>query len=243
MIRQAPRAILWDLDGTIIYEGRRRLMLQQLAERYAERFHPFTATEGADRLEAQFEDFWSDGERHRIWRQKPLEEARRHIAAVAFEALRGGGASRLDQTFAHTFADEFNAMREAAAGIFPDAVETLAEFRRRGVVMALVTNGSGQSQREKIARYGLADSFDHIQIEGEHGFGKPEERAYRHALEALGAAGHETWMVGDNLEWEVAAPQRLGLTGIWIDPFDDGLPAGGTITPDRTIRALGELLD
>ena len=72
----------------------------------------------------------------------------------------------------------------------------------------------------------LTHRFDHIQIEGEHGFGKPEERAYLHAMEALGVTAPETWMIGDNLEWEVEAPQRLGIFAIWIDVHGAGLPAG-----------------
>jgi hypothetical protein len=48
----------------------------------------------------------------------------------------------------------------------------------------------------------------------EHGFGKPEERAYNHAMEVLGVGPDETWMVGDNLEWEIVAPQRLGICAI-----------------------------
>ena len=84
--------------------------------------------------------------------------------------------------------------------------------------------------------------FDHIQIEGEHGFGKPEERAYRHALDALGVTARDTWMVGDNLEWEVAAPQHLGIFAIWKDLLGDGLPAGTPIRPDRIIHSLTELL-
>jgi FMN phosphatase YigB (HAD superfamily) len=35
-------------------------------------------------------------------------------------------------------------------------------------------------------RSALEHRFDHIQIEGEHGFGKLEERAYNHAMEVLG---------------------------------------------------------
>ena len=31
-------------------------------------------------------------------------------------------------------------------------------------------------------------------------------------------------MVGDNLEWDVAAPQRLGMSGVWIDARGRGLP-------------------
>jgi FMN phosphatase YigB (HAD superfamily) len=48
--------------------------------------------------------------------------------------------------------------------------------------------------------------------------------------------------VGDNLEWEVEAPQRLGIYAIWIDVHGDGLPEGSTIKPDRIIRSLTELV-
>jgi putative hydrolase of the HAD superfamily len=88
----------------------------------------------------------------------------------------------------------------------------------------------------------LEHRFDHIQIEGEHGFGKPEERAYTHAMEVLGVGPHETWMVGDNLEWDIVAPQRLGIYAIWHDGYGVGLPPDCPIRPDRIIRHLSELL-
>jgi putative hydrolase of the HAD superfamily len=50
-------------------------------------------------------------------------------------------------------------------------------------------------------------------------------------------------MVGDHLEWEVAAPQRLGIFAIWHDALGRGLPAGSPVKPDRIIRSLSELLD
>ncbi len=106
-----------------------------------------------------------------------------------------------------------------------------------------MTNGVGEIQRGKISRFDLGRRFDHIQIEGEHGFGKPEERAYLHALQSLDVTAPEAWMVGDNLEWEVVAPQKLGIFSIWHDPFGQGLPPGSDIRPDRIIRSLGELLD
>jgi putative hydrolase of the HAD superfamily len=49
-------------------------------------------------------------------------------------------------------------------------------------------------------------------------------------------------MVGDNLEWEVAAPQKLGIAGIWVDSSGAGLPRSSTVRPDRIIRSLTELL-
>jgi putative hydrolase of the HAD superfamily len=126
--------------------------------------------------------------------------------------------------------------------LFPDACATLDALKQRGVALGLVTNGSSELQRAKIARFDLAHRFDHIQIEGEHGFGKPEERAYLHAMQTLAVTAPETWMVGDNLEWEVAAPQRLGIHAIWYDVDGGGLPEGSTVRPDRTIRTLSELL-
>ncbi len=122
-------------------------------------------------------------------------------------------------------------------------LQRLQALRERGVKLALVTNGPSDTQRAKIERFGLAGFFDHIQIEGEVGFGKPEEQAYRHAMAALDVLPHETWMVGDHLEWEVAAPQRLGIHAIWHDPYGRGLPPGSEVRPDRIIRRLSELLD
>ena len=110
------------------------------------------------------------------------------------------------------------------------------------LALALVTNGAAVDQRPKVTRFDLARRFDHIQIEGEHGFGKPEERAYRHAAACLGLTPAECWMVGDNLEWEVAAPQRLGIFSVWYDGHGNGLPVETTIRPDLTIRSLRDVV-
>ena len=83
--------------------------------------------------------------------------------------------------------------------------------------------------------------FDAIVIEGEFGTGKPDELVYRHALAALGAAPAEAWMAGDHLEFDVDAPQRLGLRGVWIDRSGQGLPKESKIRPYRIVRSFGEL--
>jgi len=49
-------------------------------------------------------------------------------------------------------------------------------------------------------------------------------------------------MVGDHLEFDVGAPQRLGLTGVWMDRGGLGLPEGSTVRPHRIIRSLDELM-
>ena len=140
-------------------------------------------------------------------------------------------------------AQAYAAHREEAIKPFPDALETLDALRKRAIRLALLTNGEATIQRRRIEKHALASYFDSILIEGEFGVGKPDRRVYLHALKELGVRPEEAWMVGDNLEWEVALPQRLGMLAIWFDVVGAGLPESSPIRPDRIITSLSELLD
>ena len=87
----------------------------------------------------------------------------------------------------------------------------------------------------------MRDLFDAILVEGELGFGKPDERVYRRALSALGVEPADAWMVGDNLELDVGAPQKLGMSGVWIDARGRGLPGDSAVKPDYIVRSLADL--
>lgn len=236
-----PRAILFDLDETIISFGSRRLILQAVVEEFAEVFGPVTPEEAGEALEAGFRAFWADEVRATYWRQN-LMEGRKLAVAATFESLVARSPG-LTPDFAATFGERFHTHREDQGKFFPGALETVEELKRRGVKLALVTNGAAEPQRAKVERFDLARLFEHVQIEGEAGFGKPQEQAYLHAMQALGVGPHETWMVGDNLEWEVVAPQRLGIYAIWHDHLGEGLPPGSPIKPDRIVRSIAELLE
>lgn len=143
----------------------------------------------------------------------------------------------------HEVADAFSEHRDRAMACFPGAVDALEELRARGIPLGLVTNGAGSTQRAKIERFDLARHFDHILIEGEFGRGKPEPEVFLHLMACFGTTPTTTWVVGDNLEWEVVAPQKLGMHAIWCDAHGQGLPADCTVVPDRIVRGLGELLE
>lgn len=230
-----PKAILFDLDDTILTFGRRPLLIREVAEEFADALAPADPAVVATAVEAKFRWFWSDEARHKQWRFT-LEAARIEVMRLAFADLG------VDEVHARPFAERFHAAREAQIAFFPRALETIEALKAGGVKLALVTNGDAAPQRAKVERFDLARLFDHVQIEGEAGFGKPEERAYLHAMQALGVGPHETWMVGDNLEWEVAAPQRLGIYAIWHDHAGEGLPPGSPVRPDRIVRSIAELL-
>jgi putative hydrolase of the HAD superfamily len=237
-----PRAILFDLDDTLISAHRQpKLAWQAIAGEFAAALHPLPAGEVAAAIAVSWKAFWSDAERHRQGRLH-LFNARIGIVTDAFAALRRSGRPQPRADLAPSLAERYARYREEQMFLFDGAHTVVDTFRAHGVKLALITNGTGPAQRAKIDRFDLAHWFHHIQIEGEHGFGKPEPRAYHHAMAVLGVAAHVTWMVGDNLEWEIAAPQRLGIHAVWHDTVGAGLPEGSDVTPDRIIRSLLELL-
>jgi putative hydrolase of the HAD superfamily len=238
-----PRAILFDLDDTILAAfGQSEGQWQRVIAAHAEQLQPHAPDAIIAAIQAYSSHLWADQGRHKHWRHR-IGEARRHIVANAFDALASaGGPAPPPIALRDAIADRYNEVHEAELRMFPGAHETLDRLKELGVKLALVTNGAAEPQRRKVVRFALEHRFDHIQIEGEHGFGKPEEQAYIHALSSLGAEAHETWMVGDNLEWEVVAPQRLGIYAIWYDGYSAGLPPDSPIRPDRIINSLPELL-
>jgi putative hydrolase of the HAD superfamily len=240
MAVKLPRAMLIDMDDTILSAyGRPEIAWNHIASEFAEELGPLQPREVAAEILTFARKFWSTAEP--VWRLK-LDEARRLTVQGGFDALAAAGHALLPADLAIRIADRFTVYREEQMFVFPGAHDAIDELKARGVKLALVTNGAAETQRAKVERFAFTHRFDHIQIEGEHGFGKPEERAYLHAMEALGVTARDTWMVGDNLEWEIVAPQRLGIYAIWMDVHGDGLPPGSTVKPDRIIRSLGELL-
>ncbi len=236
-----PRAILFDLDDTLIRA------YAQPEDAWRRLLHVFSAHLDAHDAPAieevriaimeESRAFWSDRVAAAKWRLNS-PEARRLAVRQGFRRL-----GRTDEELADRIADAFTEMRRNEYRLYPDAHATVDALRDAGVRLALVTNGASDLQRAKIERFDLAHRFHHIQIEGEFGQGKPEPAVYLHALERLECAACDAWMVGDNYEWEVVAPQKLGMCGIWYDPFDAGIPEHATAKPTRVIKRLGELVE
>lgn len=224
------KALLVDLDDTLLdYSGGVDACWEAACEAAAPN------VERAALLAALIDTrqwFWSDPERHRRERVD-MVGAWTKIAARALEVC--GAANR---AAAADIAAVYAERRRAAWRLFPEAAAFLTGLRQRGVPLALVTNGDARQQRDKIDRHDLARWFDVILIEGEMGYGKPDDKVYLAALRRLGVAAADAWMVGDHLEFDVGAPQRLGLRGVWVDRAGAGLPANAEVTPYRIVRDL-----
>lgn len=231
-----PRAALIDLDDTILDDSGQADACWHEACALASNSAGIEAQALFETIARQREWFWSDPERHREGRLD-LRAATRQIVRQAFAEL---GLDQPEMTAA--IAETYRDLRQERMRLFPGAVEALERLRARDIRLGMITNGSAAGQRAKIERFGLAPYFDCIVVEGEFGLGKPHPQVYEAALRALGSAPDQAWSAGDNLEWDVGAPQRLGVHGVWVDYRRGGLPAGTPVRPDRIIHALSELL-
>ncbi len=235
---QLPKSLLVDLDDTILaYGAVSGSVWLDICEQYTGRLPGWTAERLSEGINSYRQWFWSDPDRHRRGRLN-LVDVRHEIVLGAFRQM-GIDA----QDVARSLGEDYARERDARVRPFSGAIEALASLQNTGVRMALITNGNSKSQRGKIERFDLERFFDCVLIEGEFGIGKPDERVYLEALRQLGSAPEDAWIIGDNLEWEVRAPQRLGIYAIWNDYANTGLPVGSDARPDRIVTAFSELLD
>jgi putative hydrolase of the HAD superfamily len=236
MTSRLPRALLLDLDDTILNDS------GNVDECWTNACSAFESELGGIAPAALREAigrignwYWSDPERHRVGRLD-LDAARRRIVVMSLADL-----GSTDDVVAAKIAEAYSRGRDAGIHLFPDAVDTVRWCRAQGCRLALLTNGNAALQRAKVTRFGLTGLFDAILIEGELGFGKPDPRVYERALRDLAVDAAETWMVGDNLVWDVAQPQKMGMVGVWIDLHGRGVPDSVEARPHHVIRALSEL--
>ncbi|HEX8982501.1 MAG TPA: HAD family hydrolase [Ktedonobacterales bacterium] len=235
-----PPALLLDLDDTILADSLGvDACWDAVCHAYAPDVAPFTVAQMRAAIDDYRRWYWDDSARHRDGRLD-LDAARAHIVTESLR--RVGMPEECAAVLGGQIAADFSAMRDERLAPLPGALETVDALARRGVRLALLTNGAATAQRRKIERFDLARHFEVIIVEGEFGCGKPDPRVYQHALAMLAIAPTDAWMVGDNLEWDVFAPQRLGISGVWVNPTSRPLPDGGTERPTRTVRALADLL-
>jgi putative hydrolase of the HAD superfamily len=179
--------------------------------------------------------YWKDQENHRKGRLS-LAETRRQLVRLAIREI---GFS--DDRLADRIADTYTVEKDLTVAPVPEALEALRSLKAGGIRLALVTNGGSDVQRRKIVRFRLDSFFDFILIEGEFGLGKPHPDVFTKAMAELRLEPSETWMVGDDLERDIAGAQRVGIYGILIDWRESGLPSNSSVYPHFIVRDLKQL--
>lgn len=105
---------------------------------------------------------------------------------------------------------------------FPGARELVAELRRRGDRVGLVTNITQPAWKATNRRLGLEWEFDFHYLSWGMGHCKP----CSHVWSTVEAAhqGAELWMVGDNQTDDLDEPARRGWNTLRVEPDGSSMP-------------------
>jgi HAD superfamily hydrolase (TIGR01509 family) len=118
----------------------------------------------------------------------------------------------------------------------PGALDLLADLRRMGMTLALVTNNRARNAHNVVDRYGL--DFD-VVLTRDDGWYKPSGEPLLQAASRMGLAPDELAAVGDN-DFDLRAARSAGVALAVIVNADAGRLAGRC---DILIHELGQLLE
>lgn len=122
-----------------------------------------------------------------------------------------------------------------------DVVPALAEFRRRGLKLVVVSNANGRL-RYLFDRLDLTRWFDLALDSHEWGVEKPDPRLFHIALERSGAAADRTVHVGDLYHVDIVGARAAGLRdAILLDAAD--LYEGADCRRVRSLAGVAATLD
>ena len=229
-----PRALLFDLDDTLLDPRELQRAVLQTCTALA-------AAEGLDAprlLEANAEvwrTYWPEAERK--WMLGILDGATVSLQ-VWQRTLSACGC--LDESIARSAVEAHSAYTREAYRLYEDALELLVWLSGR-LALGLITNGAGDTQREKLLWFGLERYFDVIAISGEIGAAKPDAELFRFALDKLAISPEDAWYVGDNLYSDVAGAKAAQLTAVWLNRNGAQRNAGDP-EPDLEVVSLMDLL-
>lgn len=218
------RTITIDLDDTlweihpVIHRAERRLH-EWLAEHYPR----ITASFSADDLIEV---------RKSVAREYP--EQRHDYTYLRRTALgRVAAAAGYAESFVDAAMEVFNRERNDVE-IFPEVRPALESLRREYVLIA-VTNGNADLQR-----IGIHDLFHGFVSARLAGAAKPARRIFEFAVEAGGAAPHQTLHVGDHPEFDVDGARDAGLKTVWVNRDGRDWP-NALAEPDGVVEHVGQL--
>ena len=114
---------------------------------------------------------------------------------------------------------------------YPDVPDALAALRSGGFQLAVLTQSAVDAAETVLSNAGIREHFELVLSAPDSGAFKPEDLAYRYALEQAGAT--DAWFVAGHW-WDVAGAAFAGLRTAWISRTDLAYPIA---MPPRTSAA------
>jgi putative hydrolase of the HAD superfamily len=219
------RAILFDMGGTLDGDG------QHWLDRFVSLFHRAGVTLPRETLRSAFDE---------AERRANRDET---IATSDFQQMIG---LYVKWQLAHLGLTKDQLEKQLIAGFSAPVrkatkanVQLLAELRKRGFELGVVSNGCGNVEN-LCADFGYAPFLSLIVDSRRIGVSKPDPAIFVYAAEKIGRNPGEIMMVGDSFDRDIRAAKQIGMKTAWlegIEPRDCPDPS----LVDVRLRTLGDL--
>jgi 2-haloacid dehalogenase len=114
---------------------------------------------------------------------------------------------------------------------YPDVPGALERLRAGGFQLGVLTQSAGEAAETVLTNAGIRDHFELVLSAPALGAFKPDDLAYKSALERAGVA--DAWFVAGHW-WDIAGAAYAGLRTAWISRTDLAYP---TAMPQPDVRA------
>lgn len=181
-----------------------------------------------------------------LWRSKQLEYSwlrslmRKH--ADFWQVTQDGLDYALD-----TFAIDNRSLRQnlldayLQLDCYPEVADTLRRLGKKGLKLAVLSNGSPMMLEAAVNGAGIAELFDAVLSVEQVGIFKVDPLVYQLAVDCFGVPAKQICFLSSNA-WDVAGAASFGLTVVWVNRFGqkpERLPG----QPAAEIKTLAELPD
>ena len=223
----AIRAILWDVDGTLLdFAAAEKAAIQKL-------FAEFALGECTDAMVARYSaissGYWKRLERGEITKAEVLVSRYRDF----FSELG------IDTALAEPFNARYQVCLGDTVAYRDDSLNVVKSLRGR-VKQYAVSNGTVIAQTKKLQRSHLGEWMDGVFLSEQLGAEKPSLRFFEKVFAALpDVPKSDMLIVGDSLTSDMAGGLAAGIPTCWYNP--EGLPRPEGMAIDYEIRDLHQI--
>ncbi|MFC4552083.1 MULTISPECIES: HAD family hydrolase [Halorussus] len=127
------------------------------------------------------------------------------------EILEAEGSDADPAALAAAYRDAVGDALVSVPGVEGMLADLKEEYR-----LGLLTNGSVRAQQSKLDRFDWLDDFEAVVITGNLDAGKPDERAFKAVLDALGVEPEQAVYVGDDPDADVRGAKGAGMYAVQV---------------------------
>jgi putative hydrolase of the HAD superfamily len=149
-------------------------------------------------------------------------------------------------TLVERISDRDAPLTQLAPVPFPETGAVLAELKRAGYLLAVLTNTErtdDDGMDRVLTRLGIRDHLDTVVTSISAGSRKPEPALFLRALERLGCSAAEAVMVGDDAAVDIAGAAAIGIPTILVCRDGSELPQTSADFVVTSLRDLAPMLD